>query len=250
MDHLTTDHSTTKGSFEFIEAKILRDADGTSFGSDFKWLCKWFLENAPRYRSKFENVWLWDDWPNRWGRIAESMLLPEHTQVNYGRSRLKWCRIFAVCEYVKVATHSQAAVLRAGAGLQFSLIWHLRRVEVGRGGHKQRQTCRATSPHEIPHITRPVSNDGFELCEYRDVVRSDSTVWRNRAGRQQQEWPDSSGIAIDRRRDHTSSAGHDRLPRPVTTMRGFLAPCLDSDATSRCGRIHGFYARGLPCLRP
>ncbi len=57
-------------TFEFIEAKIRRDAEGTGFGGDFEWLCQWFLENAPRYRGQFDKVWLWKDWPDRWGTDA------------------------------------------------------------------------------------------------------------------------------------------------------------------------------------
>lgn len=60
----------TKGTFEYIEAKIRLDAEGTAFGADFEWLCQWFLENAPRYRGRFEQVWLWKDWPDRWGTDA------------------------------------------------------------------------------------------------------------------------------------------------------------------------------------
>ena len=60
----------TKGTFEYIEAKIRRDAEGTTFGGDFEWLCKWFLENAPRYRGQFDRVWLWKNWPDRWGTDA------------------------------------------------------------------------------------------------------------------------------------------------------------------------------------
>ncbi len=67
MDHLTANQLTTKGSFEFIEAKIRPEADGTAFSGDFERLCKWFLEIAPRYRSKFEKGWLWYDWPDRKG---------------------------------------------------------------------------------------------------------------------------------------------------------------------------------------
>lgn len=29
------------GTFEYIEAKIRRDAEGTTFGGDFEWLCQW-----------------------------------------------------------------------------------------------------------------------------------------------------------------------------------------------------------------
>ena len=59
-----------EGTFEYIEAKIRRDAEGTTFGGDFEWLCKWFLENAPRYRGQFDKIWLWKDWPDRWGMDA------------------------------------------------------------------------------------------------------------------------------------------------------------------------------------
>ena len=58
------------GTFESIEARIRRDAEGTTFGGDFEWLCKWFLENSPRYRGQFDKVWLWKDWPDRWGSDA------------------------------------------------------------------------------------------------------------------------------------------------------------------------------------
>ena len=62
--------SSTEGSFEYIEAKMRRDAEGTTFGGDFEWLCQWFLENAPRYRGQFDKVWRWKDWPERWGSDA------------------------------------------------------------------------------------------------------------------------------------------------------------------------------------
>ena len=63
----TPDPASVEGTFEYIEAKIRHDAEGTLFGGDFEWLCKWFLENAPRYRGQFDKVWRWKDWPERWG---------------------------------------------------------------------------------------------------------------------------------------------------------------------------------------
>ncbi len=59
-----------EGTFEYIEAKIRHDAEGMAFGGDFEWLCQWFLKNAPRYRGQFDKVWLWKDWPDRWGTDA------------------------------------------------------------------------------------------------------------------------------------------------------------------------------------
>ena len=71
MNNQQTDEPTcVEGTFEYIEAKIRRDAEGTTFGGDFEWLCRWFLENAPRYRGQFDKVWLWKDWPDRWGSDA------------------------------------------------------------------------------------------------------------------------------------------------------------------------------------
>ena len=66
----THDPASVEGTFEYIEARIRRDADGTAFGGDFERLCKWFLESAPRYRGQFDKVWLWKDWPERWGADA------------------------------------------------------------------------------------------------------------------------------------------------------------------------------------
>lgn len=55
------------GSFEYLEASIRRDAEGTLFGRDFEWVCQWYLEHAPLYRGKFRKVWRWAGWPDRWG---------------------------------------------------------------------------------------------------------------------------------------------------------------------------------------
>jgi predicted helicase/predicted transcriptional regulator of viral defense system len=65
--------------FEQIESRIRRDAEGTSFGGDFEWLCKWYLENAPLYRGKFRKVWRWGEWPDRWGRDCGIDLIAETT---------------------------------------------------------------------------------------------------------------------------------------------------------------------------
>ena len=37
-------------------------------GRQFERICKWFLENDPEYKRVIKRVWLWDDWPGRWGR--------------------------------------------------------------------------------------------------------------------------------------------------------------------------------------
>ncbi len=46
-------------------------------GRDFERVCKWALENVPEYRQRLRHVWLWDDWPGRWGRDAGIDLVAE-----------------------------------------------------------------------------------------------------------------------------------------------------------------------------
>lgn len=37
-------------------------------GREFELLCKWFLLSDPAWKQQFEEVWLWSDWPGRWGQ--------------------------------------------------------------------------------------------------------------------------------------------------------------------------------------
>ena len=46
-------------------------------GSSFELYCKWYLENDPGYKSKLRRVWLWHDWPKRWGRDKGIDLIAE-----------------------------------------------------------------------------------------------------------------------------------------------------------------------------
>ena len=46
-------------------------------GRQFETLCKWYLNNAPEYRGQFRQVWLWGDWPDRWGQDAGIDLIAE-----------------------------------------------------------------------------------------------------------------------------------------------------------------------------
>jgi predicted helicase len=39
-------------------------------GRGFERLCKWVLENTPKYAEKLERVWLWDEWSGRWALDA------------------------------------------------------------------------------------------------------------------------------------------------------------------------------------
>jgi predicted helicase len=46
-------------------------------GRDFERVCKWLLENVPEYQQRLSRVWLWEDWPGRWGRDAGIDLVAE-----------------------------------------------------------------------------------------------------------------------------------------------------------------------------
>lgn len=41
-------------------------ADGND-GKAFEIFCRWFLKNDPYWKTQVDEVWLWDDWPDRWG---------------------------------------------------------------------------------------------------------------------------------------------------------------------------------------
>jgi superfamily II DNA or RNA helicase len=46
-------------------------------GPQFERLCAWYLQNAPEYRSEIKRVYLWREWPGRWGIDAGIDLVAE-----------------------------------------------------------------------------------------------------------------------------------------------------------------------------
>ena len=53
------------------------DADPYRRGKQFEHICKWFLTNDPVYKHELRRVWLWDEWPGRWGGDAGIDLVAE-----------------------------------------------------------------------------------------------------------------------------------------------------------------------------
>ena len=53
------------------------ESDNHARGVQFEKLRKWVLENHPLYKSKLKQVWLWDNWPGRWGRDRGIDLIAE-----------------------------------------------------------------------------------------------------------------------------------------------------------------------------
>lgn len=56
--------------------------DNHTRGVQFEKLCKWLLENHPMYKSTLKQVWLWDDWPERWGKDCGIDLVAEDIDGN------------------------------------------------------------------------------------------------------------------------------------------------------------------------
>ena len=50
---------------QFVDLIEQLDPDDNRRGKQFERICKWFLDNDPGY--SFDRVWLWDQWPGRWG---------------------------------------------------------------------------------------------------------------------------------------------------------------------------------------
>jgi superfamily II DNA or RNA helicase len=55
------------------------DSDPGIRGQQFERICKWFLETDPVYAAQLKHVWLWKDWPGRWGADAGIDLVAETT---------------------------------------------------------------------------------------------------------------------------------------------------------------------------
>ncbi len=53
------------------------DQDALRRGKQFETICKWFLTNDPIYRRELKSVWLWEEWPGRWGADSGIDLVAE-----------------------------------------------------------------------------------------------------------------------------------------------------------------------------
>ncbi|WP_370185145.1 Helicase associated domain protein [Rhodococcus wratislaviensis] len=53
------------------------DTDPVRRGSQFERICHWFLRHDPVYARELRHVWLWKDWPQRWGADAGIDLVAE-----------------------------------------------------------------------------------------------------------------------------------------------------------------------------
>jgi superfamily II DNA or RNA helicase len=66
------------GTLEGLLAKFSDDPHVR--GRQFERVCRWYLLNDPAYSLMLREVWLWDDWPGRWGSDAGIDLVAETTE--------------------------------------------------------------------------------------------------------------------------------------------------------------------------
>ena len=63
------------GDFDSLYASLSEDP--RIRGRQFEEICKWFFQNDPVYAHELKTVWLWNDWPGRWGGDAGIDLVAE-----------------------------------------------------------------------------------------------------------------------------------------------------------------------------
>ena len=55
-----------RSSLDILLERLPPDTNGK--GKEFEQVAKWYLEISPEYGGRFENIWLWSDWPGRQSR--------------------------------------------------------------------------------------------------------------------------------------------------------------------------------------
>jgi len=55
-------------TFDQFVSSIRQEFGEQDAGKKFEVFCKWFLENDPEWSKTVDQVWLWDDYPNKWQR--------------------------------------------------------------------------------------------------------------------------------------------------------------------------------------
>lgn len=54
------------------------DSDPAKRGKQFERFVKWFLKNEPEWSTQIDHVWLWDEFPDRWGKDCGIDLVFKH----------------------------------------------------------------------------------------------------------------------------------------------------------------------------
>lgn len=54
-------------SVPFSDFYTSLDPDPLKRGKQFEHFVKWFLKADPEWATQVDQVWLWEEWPQRWG---------------------------------------------------------------------------------------------------------------------------------------------------------------------------------------
>ena len=65
------------GSFSTLYNSL--DSSPVKRGKQFERVVKWFLKNDPEWATQVDEVWLWDEWPGRWGADCGIDIIFRHT---------------------------------------------------------------------------------------------------------------------------------------------------------------------------
>ncbi len=65
------------------------DADPAKRGKQFEHFVKWFLKADPEWSTQVDQVWLWDEWPGRWGADCGIDLVILHKDGNHWAVQVK-----------------------------------------------------------------------------------------------------------------------------------------------------------------
>ena len=82
ISQYTSQRASNLAMHPFLQLISTFSPDNYARGAQFEKLCKWLLENHPMYKSKLTKVWLWDDWPERWGKDCGIDLVAQDTDGN------------------------------------------------------------------------------------------------------------------------------------------------------------------------
>ena len=62
----------------FTELSKSFDIDKNQKGKEFERFVKWFLKNDPEWSTQVDQIWLWEEFPERWGRDCGIDLVFKH----------------------------------------------------------------------------------------------------------------------------------------------------------------------------
>ena len=65
-------------SVPFSDFYASLNPDPLKRGKQFEYFVKWFLKSDPEWATQVEQVWLWDEWPGRWGADCGIDLVFQH----------------------------------------------------------------------------------------------------------------------------------------------------------------------------